>query len=202
MAAVTHAKRILLIDNYDSFTWNLYQLLAGLGADVDVVRNDAITVDEVVGRDYDAIVLSPGPSRPEKAGICVELVRRLGASTPMLGVCLGHQAMGVAYGGQVITVEPVHGKRSVVQHNGLGVFAGLPSPLTGARYHSLVVERTSLPAELEVTAWSPDGLVMGMRHRTYPVQGIQFHPESILTDEGPALIRGWLAGVKVGAQVA
>ena len=202
MAAVTHAKRILLIDNYDSFTWNLYQLLAGLGADVDVVRNDAITVDEVVGRDYDAIVLSPGPSRPEKAGICVELVRRLGASTPMLGVCLGHQAMGVAYGGQVITVEPVHGKRSVVQHNGLGVFAGLPSPLTGARYHSLVVERTSLPAELEVTAWSTDGLVMGMRHRTYPVQGIQFHPESILTDEGPALIRGWLAGVKVGAQVA
>ena len=111
----------------------------------------------------------------------------------MLGVCLGHQAMGIAYGGEVITVEPVHGKRSVVEHGGLGVFAGLPSPLTGARYHSLVVARDSMPAELEVTAWSPDGLVMGMRHRTHPVQGIQFHPESILTDEGPALIRGWLA---------
>lgn len=190
MAAAT---RILLIDNYDSFTWNLYQLIAGMGAEVDVVRNDAISVDEAAARGYDAVVLSPGPSRPEKAGICVELIRRLGPSTPMLGVCLGHQAMGIAYGGEVITVEPVHGKRSVVEHAGVGVFEGLPSPLTGARYHSLVVARDSMPADLEITAWSPDGLVMGMRHRTHPVQGIQFHPESILTDEGPALIRGWLA---------
>ncbi len=195
MSAEKRPTRILLIDNYDSFTWNLYQLIAGMGADVDVVRNDAISVDEVAARGYDAVVLSPGPSRPEKAGICVELVRRLGPTVPMLGVCLGHQAMGIAYGGQVVTVEPVHGKRSVVEHGGLGVFEGLPSPLTGARYHSLVVERSSMPADLEVTAWSPDGLVMGMRHRTHPVQGIQFHPESILTEQGPALIRGWLASM-------
>ncbi|MEA2622229.1 MAG: anthranilate synthase component [Chloroflexota bacterium] len=191
--------RVLLIDNYDSFTWNLYQLIAGMGADVEVVRNDAITVDEVAGRGYDAVVLSPGPSRPEKAGICVDLVRRLGPSTPMLGVCLGHQAMGVAYGAEVITVDPVHGKRSIVEHEGAGVFAGLPSPLQAARYHSLAIARDSLPAELEVTAWSPDGLVMGVRHRSFPVQGIQFHPESILTEQGPALIRGWLERLSDGA---
>jgi anthranilate synthase component 2 len=185
--------RLLLIDNYDSFTWNLFQLIAGMGAEVDVVRNDAITVEEVAAREYDAVVLSPGPSRPEKAGICVELIRRLGPSTPMLGVCLGHQAMGVAYGAEVITVEPVHGKRSVVEHAGAGVFAGLPSPLQAARYHSLAIARDSLPPELAMTAWSPDGLVMGVRHRSHPVEGIQFHPESILTEAGPALIRGWLA---------
>lgn len=191
--------RLLLIDNYDSFTWNLYQLIAGMGVDVDVVRNDAITVDEVAARGYDAVVLSPGPSRPEKAGICVELIQRLGPSTPMLGVCLGHQAMGVAYGAEVVTVQPVHGKRSVVQHNGEGVFAGLPSPLQAARYHSLAIARDSLPPELAMTAWSPDGLVMGVQHRSHPVQGIQFHPESILTAEGPALIRGWLSQVEHGA---
>jgi anthranilate synthase component 2 len=191
--------RILLVDNYDSFTWNLYQLLAGMGADVTVVRNDAISVDEAVAGNYDGVVLSPGPSRPEKAGICVDLVRRAGSTTPMLGVCLGHQAMGVAYGASVVTVEPVHGKRSVVEHAGEGVFAGLPSPLQGARYHSLVVARDSLPDELELTAWSPDGLVMGMRHRSHPVQGIQFHPESILTDLGPDLVRGWLHSVETRA---
>jgi anthranilate synthase component 2 len=191
--------RLLLIDNYDSFTWNLYQLIAGLGVDVDVVRNDAITVDEVAAREYDAVVLSPGPSRPEKAGICVDLIRQLGPSTPMLGVCLGHQAMGIAYGAEVVTVEPVHGKRSVVEHEGAGVFAGLPSPMQAARYHSLAIARESLPAELRMTAWSPDGLVMGVRHRTHPVEGIQFHPESILTDEGPALISGWLTQLSDGA---
>jgi anthranilate synthase component II len=187
--------RILLVDNYDSFTWNLYQLIAGMGEDVEVVRNDAITVDEVAAAGYDGVVLSPGPSRPEKAGICVDLIRAIGSSTPMLGVCLGHQAMGVAYGADVITVEPVHGKRSTVEHAGDGLFAGVPSPLTAARYHSLAIARDSLPEQLELTAWSPDGLVMGVRHRTHPVQGIQFHPESILTDLGPQLVRGWLAGL-------
>jgi anthranilate synthase component II len=189
--------RLLLIDNYDSFTWNLYQLLAGLGADVDVVRNDAITVEEVAARDDEAVVLSPGPSRPENAGICVELIRRLGPRVPMLGVCLGHQAMGVAYGARVVMVPSVHGKRSVVEHAGTGLFAGLPSPLQAGRYHSLAIERESLPPELEVTAWSPDGLVMGIRHRAHPVEGIQFHPESILTDAGASLLRNWLARVAV-----
>ena len=191
----TGVTRILLVDNYDSFTWNLYQLLATLGADVTVVRNDAITVDEIAANPPDAIVISPGPSRPETAGICVELIRRLGPTVPMLGVCLGHQAIGVAYGADVVRVEPVHGKRSEVRHEGAGVFAGLPSPLQAARYHSLAIARDSLPPELELTAWSPDGLVMGVRHRTHPVEGIQFHPESILTDVGPALMRGWLARI-------
>lgn len=190
--------RILLLDNYDSFTWNLYQLLAGMGAAVDVVRNDAVTVDQVAARAYDAVVISPGPSRPEKAGICVELIRRLGPTVPMLGVCLGHQAIGVAYGGEVVTVQPVHGKRSVVEHAGAGVFAGLPSPLQAARYHSLAISRNSLPQALQVTAWSPDGLIMGVRHRLHPVEGIQFHPESILSAEGPALMRGWLGSLASG----
>ena len=188
--------RILLIDNYDSFTWNLYQLLAGMGAEVTVVRNDATTVEAIVAEEYDGVVLSPGPSRPEKAGICVELIRALGATTPMLGVCLGHQAMGVAYGGEVITVEPVHGKRSTVEHDGTGLFEGVPSPIQAARYHSLAIQRESLPDELELDAWSVDGLVMGMRHREHPLQGIQFHPESILTDCGPQLLRNWLAEVE------
>jgi anthranilate synthase component II len=187
--------RILLVDNYDSFTWNLFQLIAGMGATVDVVRNDAISVDEAAAVGYDGVVLSPGPSRPEKAGICVDLVRRIGPTTPMLGVCLGHQAIGVAYGADVVTVDPVHGKRSVVEHGGTGVFDGLPSPLQAARYHSLAIQRETLPEELELTAWSPDGLVMGVRHREFPVQGIQFHPESILTDVGPQLVRGWLGRI-------
>ncbi len=185
--------RILLLDNYDSFTWNLYQLLATLGADVDVVRNDEITVDAVAAEPPDGIVISPGPSRPERAGISVELIRQLGPSVPTLGVCLGHQAIGVAYGSEVVQVEPVHGKRSPVLHEGGGVFAGAPSPLSAARYHSLAIERSTLAEELELTAWSPDGLVMGVRHRTHPVEGIQFHPESILTEDGPSLIATWLA---------
>jgi anthranilate synthase component 2 len=185
-------KRVLLLDNYDSFTWNLYQLLGILGASVDVVRNDAVTVDEIAGSPPDAVVISPGPSRPEKAGICVELVHRLGPTLPMLGVCLGHQAMGLAYGAAVVRVEPVHGKQSAVEHSGGGSFSGLPSPFLAGRYHSLAVARDSLPAALEVTAWSGDGLVMGMRHRSHPVEGIQFHPESILTEAGPTLLSTWL----------
>jgi anthranilate synthase component 2 len=190
------APRILLLDNYDSFTYNLYQFLLVLGAEVSVARNDEITVDEIRAGAYDGIVISPGPSRPEHAGISVELIQELGPTTPILGVCLGHQAIGLAYGGDVIRVEPVHGKRSPVEHSGESLFAGLPSPVDAGRYHSLAVARDTLPPVLEVTARSPDGLVMGMRHREHPVEGIQFHPESILTETGPRMLQTWLDGLR------
>ncbi len=183
---------LLIIDNYDSFTYNLVQYLARIGAEACVARNDQVTVSEVQELRPDAIVISPGPSRPEKAGISVELVRRLGPSIPILGVCLGHQAIGVAYGAQVIRVPPVHGKAWPVHHAGAGSFEGLPSPFDAARYHSLAVARDGLPADLEVTAWSKDGVIMGMRHRSHPVEGVQFHPESILTDDGEAFVAGFL----------
>jgi anthranilate synthase component 2 len=184
--------KVFLLDNYDSFTYNLVHLLARVGADVSVARNDAITVDEVRALEPDAIVISPGPSRPERAGISIDLIRELGPSVPTLGVCLGHQAIGVAYGASVVRVPPVHGKAWPIHHAGAGLFAALPSPLNAARYHSLSVDRDSLPPELEVTAWSDDGLVMGMRHRSHPVEGVQFHPESILTDDGAALLAAFL----------
>ena len=187
--------RVFMLDNYDSFTWNLVQLLGRIGADVTVVRNDEISVSEVAALRPDAIVISPGPSRPEKAGISVELIRTLGPSVPTLGVCLGHQAIGVVYGAEVIRVPPVHGKARPVHHAGAGSFASLPTPLSAARYHSLAIDRASLPPELEVTAWSDDGLVMGVRHRSHPVEGFQFHPESILTDDGDALLSAFLARV-------
>ena len=184
--------RVFLLDNYDSFTYNLVQLLARIGADVTVARNDQITVVEIEEQRPDAIVISPGPSRPEKAGISVELVQRLSPSVPMLGVCLGHQAIGVAYGAQVMRVPPVHGKARPVHHAGAGSFEGLPSPFDAARYHSLAVSSTALPPELEVTAWSEDGVIMGLRHRSHPVEGFQFHPESILTADGEELVAGFL----------
>ena len=184
--------RVFLLDNYDSFTYNLVQLLGRIGADVTVARNDQVSVADVEEQRPGAIVISPGPSRPEKAGISVELVQRLGLSVPILGVCLGHQAIGVAYGAKVVRVPSVHGKARAVFHAGIGSFEGLPSPFDAARYHSLAVARDGLPAELEVTAWSEDGLVMGMRHRSHPVEGFQFHPESILTDDGEALVAGFL----------
>jgi anthranilate synthase component 2 len=187
--------RILLLDNYDSFTWNLDQYLSQLGADVEVVRNDEIAVGDIAGRAVDGIVISPGPSRPENAGITLDVIRELGPTTPILGVCLGHQAIGMAYGGEVITVEPVHGKQSAVDHRGVGCFEGLDTPLEAGRYHSLAVARESLPEVLEVTAAAADGLVMGLRHRQHPVEGIQFHPESILTPDGMALLANWLRGV-------
>ena len=190
---------VFLLDNYDSFTYNLVQLLARIGAEVTVARNDEITVDEVRALGPDALVISPGPSRPEKAGISVELVQQLGPSVPTLGVCLGHQAIGVTYGASVIRVSPVHGKAWPIHHAGSGTFSGLPSPISAARYHSLAIDRASLPPELEVTAWSSDGLVMGVRHRSHPVEGVQFHPESILTDDGEALLSGFLARVPVTA---
>ena len=188
-------QRVFMLDNYDSFTWNLVQLLGRIGADVTVARNDEVSVAEVRDLAPDAIVISPGPSRPEKAGISLELVTQLGPSVPTLGVCLGHQAIGVAYGAEVIRVPPVHGKAAEVHHAGHGSFADLPSPISAARYHSLAIARDSLPAELEVTAWSDDGVVMGVRHRTHPVEGFQFHPESILTDDGEALLTAFLARI-------
>jgi anthranilate synthase component II len=189
------APRVFLLDNYDSFTYNLVQLLGRIGAEVTVARNDEITVDEVRTSSPDAIVISPGPSRPEKAGISIDLVRELGPTTPLLGVCLGHQAIGVAYGADVIRVPPVHGKTAEVHHTGVGSFASLPSPINAARYHSLAIDRATLPAELEVTAWSDDGVVMSVRHRSHPVEGFQFHPESILTDDGEALMTAFLARI-------
>jgi len=191
--------RVFLLDNYDSFTWNVVQLLGRIAADVTVARNDEVTVTEVAGMAPDAIVISPGPSRPEKAGISVDLVRELGPTVPLLGICLGHQAIGVAYGASVIRVPPVHGKAAAVHHDRIGAFADLPSPISAARYHSLAIERSSLPDELEVTAWSDDGVVMGVRHRSHPVEGFQFHPESILTEDGEALMRAFLARIGVPA---
>lgn len=192
------AQRVFMLDNYDSFTWNLVQLLGRIGADVTVARNDEVAVADVREMAPEAIVISPGPSRPERAGISVELVRALGASVPTLGVCLGHQAIGVAYGAEVVRVPPVHGKAAAVHHARGGSFAELPSPISAARYHSLAIARASLPAELEVTAWSEDGVVMGVRHRSHPVEGFQFHPESILTDDGEALLRAFLARIPAG----
>ena len=188
--------RILLVDNYDSFTYNLYQYLCELGAEVEVARNDEISVEDIEGRVLDGIVISPGPSRPENAGVSMDVIRRFGPDVPILGVCLGHQSIGMVYGGEVITVEPVHGKRTPVDHRGRGVFEGLPTPVEAGRYHSLAVAAESLPATLEVTATSPDGLIMGLRHREHPVEGIQFHPESILTEDGMTMLGTWLRSLR------
>lgn len=185
--------RVLLLDNYDSFTYNLYQYLSELGAAVDVCRNDALSVADVAQRRPDRIVISPGPCTPAEAGISVALIQELGAHVPTLGVCLGHQAIGAAYGGTVVRApEVMHGKVSQIHHEGQGVFAGLPSPFPATRYHSLIVQRSDLPAELEVTASTEDGIIMGLRHREFPVQGVQFHPESIMTDAGKQLLKNFL----------
>ncbi|HEY4869570.1 MAG TPA: aminodeoxychorismate/anthranilate synthase component II [Candidatus Dormibacteraeota bacterium] len=195
-------ERVLVIDNYDSFTFNLVQYLGMLGASVDVVRNDMVSVAQVRAMDPDAIVLSPGPKTPQEAGICVEVIRSLGASVPILGVCLGLQAIGIAYGARVVRApEVVHGKVRAVRHAGAGVLAGLDNPFMATRYHSLVIEEASVPAELEVTAWSDDSLVMAVRHRDHPVEGVQFHPESIGTPSGRALLRNFLAGAGAHAPV-
>lgn len=189
---------LLMLDNYDSFTYNLVQYLQALGAEVEVVRNDATSVDAIAALAPSHIVVSPGPCTPNEAGISLQLIERLGPSTPILGVCLGHQSIGQVYGGDVIRAGRImHGKTSAIRHEGKGVFAGLPDGYTATRYHSLVVEKTTLPDALEVTAWTenPDGSVeeiMGLRHRQYPVQGVQFHPESILTEHGHALLKNFL----------
>ena len=191
---------LLMIDNYDSFTFNLVQYLQVLGAEVEVVRNDAMTVDEIEKLAPQRIVISPGPCTPNEAGVSLEVIERLGPTTPILGVCLGHQSIGQAYGGKVVRAGRImHGKTSPIRHQGQGVFAGLPDGYDATRYHSLVVERASLPQALEITAWTEneDGSfeeIMGLRHREHPVEGVQFHPESILTEHGHALLRNFLQG--------
>jgi anthranilate synthase/aminodeoxychorismate synthase-like glutamine amidotransferase len=183
---------LLLIDNYDSFTFNLAQYLGELGAPPLVRRNDEITLDEIADLKPDRIVISPGPGRPEEAGISVDLIRRFGPNVPVLGVCLGHQSIGIAFGGEVVRApQLMHGKLSTVQHDGRGVFRGVTQPFTAGRYHSLVVAEP-VPEALEIAAHTDDGTIMGVRHRTFPVHGVQFHPESVLTGEGRHLLRNFL----------
>jgi anthranilate synthase/aminodeoxychorismate synthase-like glutamine amidotransferase len=189
---------VFVLDNYDSFTYNLVQYLGELGANVEVRRNDEVTLDEVEALHPERIVLSPGPCTPQDAGISIQVIREFAGKAPILGVCLGHQAIGAAFGGDVIRAKNLmHGKTSRVEHDGKTIFQGLPSPMTATRYHSLIVSQEGLPADLEVTAWTSDGdggsVIMGLRHRRYPVEGVQFHPESILTSEGKHLISNFLA---------
>jgi anthranilate synthase/aminodeoxychorismate synthase-like glutamine amidotransferase len=191
---------LLLLDNYDSFTYNLYQYLAELGADVVVQRNDQITLAEIAALTPEGIIISPGPCTPNEAGICNDVIREFGPSTPILGVCLGHQCIGQVYGGRVIRAPvPMHGKLSRILHQGQDVLTGLPQPFEAVRYHSLIVERATLPGELEITAETEDGLIMALSHRHHPVYGVQFHPESILTHPGKDLLRNFLARVGVAA---
>lgn len=188
---------VLMIDNYDSCTYNLVQYFGELGATVETVRNDAITPQEILNRAAgsrpDRIVISPGPCSPAQAGISIDLIRQAAGNIPLLGVCLGHQAIGEAFGGKVIRAKTLmHGKTSTIEHTGKGVFRGLPSPMTVIRYHSLAIERASLPSELEVTAWTADGEIMGVQHKTLSVHGVQFHPESILSEHGHAMLKNFL----------
>jgi len=187
---------VLLIDNYDSFTFNLAQYLGELGAEVSVRRNDQITLDEIAALAPSRIVISPGPGRPEDAGITMAVIKELGRKTPIFGVCLGHQAIGAVFGGSVIRANvPMHGKTSTIEHDSRGVFSGIAGPFVASRYHSLVVSESGLPAELEVTARTRDDkVIMGLRHREWPVYGVQFHPESILTGEGHRILRNFLEG--------
>jgi len=189
---------LLLIDNYDSFTYNLYQYLCELGADVLVRRNDEVTIEEIERLQPERIVISPGPGDPDDAGVSVDVIRRFGPSLPLLGVCLGHQCIGAAFGGRVVHADTLmHGKSSLVYHDGRGVLAGLPSPFEAIRYHSLVVDRPSLPGCLDVTAQTATGTIMGLKHRAYPIHGVQFHPESIMTVVGKDLLRNFLSDGRV-----
>jgi anthranilate synthase component II len=187
---------LLMIDNYDSFTFNLVQPLRAWGVDVRVARNDALTVDEALALRPSRVILSPGPNRPEQAGICVDLLRAAAErALPVLGVCLGHQAIGVAFGGRVVRARrPLHGRASQVEHDGAGVFRGVPSPMTAARYHSLCISTRRLPAALVPTAWADDGTLMGVRHRELPIEGVQFHPESFMTPDGARLLKNFVTG--------
>ena len=193
---------LLLIDNYDSFTYNLFHYLGELGADVVVKRNDELTADQALALKPDAVVLSPGPCTPNEAGICLDLIKKANGTMPILGVCLGHQAIGRHFGGLVERGGLMHGKTSPVTHDGTGLFEGLPSPFTATRYHSLIVERDSLPACLRITAWTEDQLIMGLQHKTLPIHGVQFHPESIASEAGKPLLKNFLnlaTGLKTAA---
>jgi anthranilate synthase component 2 len=193
MAWMGSFKMLLMIDNYDSFTYNIVQYFGELGEDVRVYRNDEITIEQIEALNPDRICISPGPKAPAQAGISVEVLKHFAGKKPILGVCLGHQAIGEAFGGKVIRAKQVmHGKTSLIAHTGVGVFKGLPSPFTVIRYHSLAIERASLPSCLEVTSWTDDGEIMGVRHREYDIEGVQFHPESILSEHGHALLKNFL----------
>jgi anthranilate synthase component 2 len=184
---------LLMIDNYDSFTYNLVQYFGELGEDVRVFRNDEITIQDIAALSPGSIVISPGPCTPNEAGVSLSLIKRFARDIPILGVCLGHQSVGQAFGGKIVHAKSVmHGKTSAIHHENKGVFAGLPNPLTATRYHSLVIERATMPECLEITAWSDDGEIMGVRHREFPVEGVQFHPESILTEAGHDLLANFL----------
>ncbi len=187
---------LLLIDNYDSFTYNVYQAIADLGRSLQVVRNDRITLDEIAAGNYEALIISPGPGTPDDAGISKEAVRQFAGKLPILGICLGHQVIGEAFGAKVIRAPlPVHGKTAKIGHDGQGLYVNLPQPLTAGRYHSLIVERSTLPDCLEITATNDEGLIMGMRHKQFNVQGLQFHPESILTPDGGKLLANFLDAI-------
>lgn len=189
---------IVMIDNYDSFTFNLVQYLGEMGEKLMVFRNDELTVEDVLNAKPDKIVISPGPGRPEDAGISIDLIKAAAGSIPILGVCLGHQAIGEAFGGKVIHAGVlVHGKTSQIYHDGKTIFTGVPNPFTATRYHSLVVEKATLPSCLEISAETKDGLIMALRHREMPVEGVQFHPESILTSEGKAILKNFLSGTRL-----
>ena len=193
------AAQVVVIDNYDSFVYNLVQYLGELGAEPSVFRHDEITVDELAARNADGILISPGPGTPDDAGISNAVIEQLGATTPILGVCLGHQCIGQVFGGRIVRAPTImHGKTSWVHHEGAGVFAGLSDPFEATRYHSLVIDPESVPDVLEVTATTDEGVIMGVRHRDRPIEGVQFHPESILTTVGHDLLRTWLAGLRVG----
>ena len=186
---------ILLLDNYDSFTYNLAQYLGEMGCTLEVHRNDKISVEEIARRKPERIVISPGPCTPQEAGISVELIEQLAGKFPIFGVCLGHQAIGAAFGAKIIRAPKIfHGKTSEIEHDGKGIFKAVPNPLTATRYHSLIVERKSLPRELEVTAETRDGIIMGLRHRRYAIEGVQFHPESVLTESGKKILKNFVQG--------
>ena len=190
---------ILVIDNYDSFTYNLVQYLGELGAEVVVRRNDAVTVSEIEALAPQGVLISPGPGRPEEAGVSLEIIERLGSRTPIFGVCLGHQSIAQSFGASIVRAERLmHGRTSEIIHTGEGVFKGLPSPLTATRYHSLIVKRDTIPEELAISAWTDEQEVMGLRHLELPIEGVQFHPESFLTEHGHQLIRNWLSGLSMG----
>lgn len=191
--------KVLLLDNYDSFTYNLMHYIGMAGAEVKVIRNDAITVEGLMKRGFDAIVISPGPGTPDDSGICLDLIRSASGTIPLLGVCLGHQAIGQAFGGNIIRTHPMHGKVSTITHTNKSVFAGLPSPFNATRYHSLIIERESLPDTLEITAETEDGIIMGIAHKTHNTHGVQFHPESIASEHGHSMIAHFLKLAKAGA---